>query len=81
MKKGIILLLLTIGIIISSCYPRCPLKSCHTRKIHTHGGKTFRGNPWYFKQNPGIGESDNPLIRTKKHQSEPDNNPTHQKQP
>ena len=64
--KGYFFLFVSLLIIVS-CHPRCPIPSCHARQVHSHGGKTFRGNPWYLKQNPGIGENDNPLIRTKKY--------------
>ncbi|MBT9392308.1 hypothetical protein KLP40_03960 [Hymenobacter sp. NST-14] len=34
----------------------CPIESCHTRKVHFHNGSKFRGQPWFKKQNPAIGE-------------------------
>lgn len=47
--------------------PRCPINSCETQKIHTHRGKTFRGRPFYKKQNPQIGENykHSPLFKTR----------------
>lgn len=37
--------------------PRCPIKNCKTKMIHLHGGREFRGRPWWKKkQNPKIGE-------------------------
>ena len=38
-------------------YPLCPIPSCHTRKIHTHNKATYRGQPWFKKQNPRVGEN------------------------
>ena len=35
---------------------RCPVKSCRTQLKHVHGGREFRGQPFYKKQNPKIGE-------------------------
>ena len=35
---------------------RCPVKSCKTQLKHVHGGKEFRGQPFYKEQNPKIGE-------------------------
>lgn len=35
---------------------RCPVKSCRTQLKHVHGGHEFRGQPFYKKQNPKIGE-------------------------
>lgn len=34
----------------------CPIVSCHTRKVHLHEGAKYRGQPWFKKQNPAIGE-------------------------
>ncbi|UYZ64085.1 hypothetical protein [Hymenobacter weizhouensis] len=34
----------------------CPMVSCHTRKVHLHNGVQYRGQPFYKKQNPAIGE-------------------------
>lgn len=39
----------------SSCRT-CPMEACHTRKVHYHNGSKFRGQPWFKKQNPAIGE-------------------------
>ena len=35
---------------------RCPVKSCSTQLKHVHGGREFRGQPFYKEQNPKIGE-------------------------
>jgi len=45
--------------------PRCPIKSCQTQLKHIHGGKEFRGQPIYRKQNPKIGELYPTLIKYK----------------
>ncbi|MBX0289634.1 hypothetical protein K3G63_04250 [Hymenobacter sp. HSC-4F20] len=34
----------------------CPIVSCHTRKVHLHSGVKYRGQPFFKKQNPAIGE-------------------------
>lgn len=41
--------------LLASCRT-CPMQSCHTRKVHLHGGTKYRGQPWFKKQNPAIGE-------------------------
>lgn len=35
---------------------RCPIKSCRTQLKHVHGGREFRGQPYFKRQNPKIGE-------------------------
>lgn len=40
---------------VASC-KTCPIVSCHTRKVHFHDGVKYRGQPWFKKQNPAIGE-------------------------
>ncbi len=40
---------------VSSCRT-CPIVSCHTRKQHFHDGTKFRGQPFFKKQIPAIGE-------------------------
>ncbi len=61
--------------------PRCPLrakdpagydypknftnKTCRIQKKHVHGDKGFRGQPFYKKQNPKIGENDPNLHKYK----------------
>ncbi len=40
---------------VASCRT-CPIESCHVRKVHLHSGVKYRGQPWYKKQNPAIGE-------------------------
>lgn len=47
-------LLLSIGL-LASCRT-CPIVACHTRKVHTHNGVRYRGQPLWKKQNPAIGE-------------------------
>lgn len=46
--------LLVLGL-AASCRT-CPINSCHTRKVHTHDGVKYRGQPLFKKQNPAIGE-------------------------
>lgn len=51
---------------------RCPVKSCRTQLKHVHGGREFRGQPFYKKQNPKIGELNSGVeqnIRKKKPKS------------
>lgn len=58
---------------------RCPIKSCHTQQKHVHGGREFRGQPFYKEQNPKIGELyrdleqnkhiDHPKSKIKKHRN------------
>lgn len=44
-----------------SCKPRCPISSCHVRMVHPHGGgKEYRGQPFYKKQNLKMGEKVKP---------------------
>ena len=48
--------------------PRCPIKSCRTQLKHRHkhlGSKEYRGQPFYKKQNPKIGENYPELHRYK----------------
>lgn len=42
---------------------RCPVKSCRTQLKHVHGGREYRGQPFYKKQNPKIGELDSGVER------------------
>jgi hypothetical protein len=35
---------------------KCPVKACKIQLKHVHGGREFRGQPFYKKQNPKIGE-------------------------
>jgi hypothetical protein len=46
-------LLLLVG--VASCRS-CPIESCHTRKVHMHSGKKYRGQPLWKMQNPAIGQ-------------------------
>ncbi|TGE18080.1 hypothetical protein [Hymenobacter elongatus] len=46
-------LLLLVG--AASCRT-CPMTSCHTRKMHSHNGNRYRGQPLWKKQNPAVGE-------------------------
>ena len=63
-KKAFIYIVLgTVIISIFSCKKRCPIESCQTKMVHTHGGQEFRGMPWYKKQNPKTGELDPVLNR------------------
>ena len=37
--------------------PRCKVKGCHVKLVHPHGGKEYRGRPWWIpNQNPKIGQ-------------------------
>jgi hypothetical protein len=37
--------------------PKCKVPGCHVKLIHPHGGKQFRGRPWWMpNQNPKIGQ-------------------------
>lgn len=54
-------ILLSTLLFIGGCkymfIPRCPIPNCETKMIHLHGGKEFRGRPWWKRnQNPKIGE-------------------------
>lgn len=49
-------LLLLPLLVVFSCTRRCPIGTCYTRKVHTHDGNKYRGQPWFAKQNPKIGE-------------------------
>ncbi|MFD2067505.1 hypothetical protein ACFSKU_11480 [Pontibacter silvestris] len=40
----------------ASCTPRCPITSCQVRMLHAHGEHEFRGQPFWKKQNPRMGE-------------------------
>ncbi|WP_460621385.1 hypothetical protein [Hymenobacter tenuis] len=46
---------LLVLVLAASCRT-CPMASCHTRKVHLHNGTKYRGQPWFKKQNPAIGE-------------------------
>lgn len=56
MRLSIFAILLVFVTLFSACKPACPIQSCHTRKVHLHGKKQFRGQPLWKKQNPRIGE-------------------------
>ena len=56
-----IIFILFIAIGVSSCFkfqpPRCKVPGCHVRLVHPHGGKEYRGTPWWTpNQNPKIGQ-------------------------
>ena len=40
---------------VASCRS-CPIESCHTRKVHQHSGRRYRGQPLWKMQNPAIGQ-------------------------
>ncbi|WP_125185451.1 hypothetical protein [Botryobacter ruber] len=42
--------------LITSCKPMCPISSCQVRMVHPHGESEFRGQPFWKKQNPKMGE-------------------------
>ncbi|RIY13791.1 hypothetical protein D0T11_01545 [Hymenobacter rubripertinctus] len=48
--------LLALTALLAVSCRTCPIEACHTRKVHTHNGTKFRGQPWFKKQNPAIGE-------------------------
>ncbi|RYU83333.1 hypothetical protein [Hymenobacter persicinus] len=50
-----LLLPLVLLVLAASCRT-CPIVSCHTRKVHTHNGVKYRGQPLWKKQNPAVGE-------------------------
>ncbi len=56
MQKLFLVIALLLIITLNACKPACPIMSCHTRKVHLHGKKEFRGQPIWKKQNPRIGE-------------------------
>jgi hypothetical protein len=56
MYKSLLACILLLMMLVSSCKPACPIQSCHTRKVHLHGKKQYRGQPIWKKQNPRIGE-------------------------
>lgn len=65
------IVLLSILLPIAGCkymfIPRCPIKNCHTKMIHLHGGKEFRGRRWWKrKQNPKVGELQKDIIHDPK---------------
>lgn len=48
--------------------PRCPIKSCNTQLKHQHkhlGSREYRGQPFYKRQNPKIGQNYQKLHRYK----------------
>ena len=45
-----------VGLLLVASCRTCPMQSCHTRKVHLHNGTKYRGQPWFKKQNPAIGE-------------------------
>jgi len=52
--------------------PRCPIKSCDTQLKHQHkhlGAREYRGQPFYKKQNPKIGQNYQQLHRYKNRNS------------
>jgi hypothetical protein len=56
MHKSLFILFLFFITLLSACKPACPIQSCHTRKVHLHGKKQYRGQSIWKKQNPRIGE-------------------------
>lgn len=50
------LLLPVVGLLLVTSCRTCPMVACHTRKVHLHNGTKYRGQPWFKKQNPAIGE-------------------------
>lgn len=50
------LLVFTLVLSTFSSCKTCPIPSCHVRMVHAHGEDEFRGQPFWKKQNPKIGE-------------------------
>ncbi|MES2389040.1 MAG: hypothetical protein V4543_13650 [Bacteroidota bacterium] len=58
---GIVLLMLSVSGCSLFKPERCPIPGCHVRMIHMHGGKEFRGVPWWkINKNPKIGQDYKP---------------------
>ena len=45
-----------VVLLLAASCRTCPMEACHTRKVHLHNGTKYRGQPWFKKQNPAIGE-------------------------
>jgi hypothetical protein len=54
-RRPLFYLLLAMSLAVASCRT-CPMESCHVRKVHTHNGVRYRGQPLWKMQNPAIGE-------------------------
>ena len=66
-RPTFVFLLGLLALLVSSCRT-CPMVSCHTRKVHLHGGVKYRGQPLWKKQSPAVGEkikTHNPKSGTK----------------
>jgi hypothetical protein len=46
--------------------PRCKTNNCQVQMMHLHGGREYRGQPFYKKQNPGYGELHPKLLKHKR---------------
>ena len=53
--RVLLLVCLALPLVLTGCRT-CPIPSCHTRKVHLHGGVKYRGQPLWKKQNPAVGE-------------------------
>ncbi|MFT2011055.1 hypothetical protein ACMA1I_20465 [Pontibacter sp. 13R65] len=51
----------------------CPISSCQVRMVHPHGEHQFRGQPFYKKQNPKMGEK-LPKMKGEKKKADAPNN-------
>lgn len=50
------LMLIANGWLLSGCWaPRCPMKSCHVRMEHRHGGMAYRGRSLLASPMHGFG--------------------------
>jgi hypothetical protein len=49
-------IVLAIMLLTFTSCKTCPITSCHVRMVHAHGEDEFRGQPFWKKQNPKIGE-------------------------
>ncbi|WP_146153513.1 hypothetical protein [Adhaeribacter arboris] len=65
-------LFLVVCFLFFGCRPACHIASCDVRKVHHHGGKIYRGQPIWKRQNPHIGQGiprnikENPQHKRKK---------------
>jgi len=58
-KLVLMLILAMASVFINSCakMPLCRYPGCKVRMIHAHAGVSYRGQPWWRKnQNPRIGQ-------------------------
>ncbi|WP_157593649.1 hypothetical protein [Pontibacter actiniarum] len=71
MAKKRLLIILSLALTsatVISCKPTCPIASCHVRMVHPHGTQEFRGQPFWKKQNPKMGEKMDKTSQEKTHE-------------